>query len=455
MKSEENRHVEQVFCVGITLNINICKLNHQVLPSFKFSFPKAQKMSHQQQPHVAGRRPSSASRRSTPTKQEYYVSANNDQEKYQHQDEYDVDPNYSYNNNNINDVDYDEYVRNHEYQQEQQQKQKQWSNQSSRRNSGSYAVQEQQTRQQPQNHQSNAATTQQQQQKQPVHQKRYAVDPALAKLEEELYTERMQRDDLEKRVIMFEEQEAAQRLEDEEAHQRRILEMFVTAALIKEDRKQVFKQQLQSLEALSHPSVVEQLEKVAKHIQVERSVVDALSKQQEAKMHAIRVDAAKEREKYGFYRTMLIRRMRQLEEHCKMVCGTDHWLLRLAPNLAADGDRPFNSVSGLKIQQTPAARNFYQQQQQQQGSEYHGDHHVDNEDGDRVGGGVGPSSSISPSLLQYPTNAVGGVDGRRYSHQNQNRQLLDQVGYQMSGPAGDFATKVLLGSVSPAPQQTE
>ena len=32
-----------------------------------------------------------------------------------------------------------------------------------------------------------------------------------------------------------------------------------------------------------------------------------------------------------------------------------------------------------------------------------------------------------------------------------NNSHYDQAGYQMSGPAGEFATKVLMGSVSPAP----
>jgi hypothetical protein len=183
-------------------------------------------------------------------------------------------------------------------------------------------------------------------------------DPELLYLEEQLYTERFKRDDAERRLLMFEEKCSAERLEDEEAHQRRILEMYVSAALLRSDRQEAFQKQLTSLETLGHPAVVEQLEKTHQHIEVERSVVDALRHQLDARTAAIRANAAKEREKTNFYRTMLIRRMRQLEEHVRMVCGADHWLLRLAPDLA-DRDKPFTTVTGLTVQQSPAAKVFY------------------------------------------------------------------------------------------------
>jgi hypothetical protein len=179
---------------------------------------------------------------------------------------------------------------------------------------------------------------------------------AIAQLEEAILIERLTRGDLERALLEKEERAAAERVAEDEAHRRRLMEMLVVAGQLHEDRRTEFQREKHAVQHSCTPAVVEQLEKVAHHTEVERSVVDALRRQLEARLSAQRVEATKEREKVQFYRTMLIRRMRQMEEHVRMVCGADHWLLRL-PDLA-DKERPFTSVSGFAVQASPAAKVF-------------------------------------------------------------------------------------------------
>jgi hypothetical protein len=179
-----------------------------------------------------------------------------------------------------------------------------------------------------------------------------AARRALAALEERVFDERLRRDVSERRLLLHEERCAAERIEDDEAHRRRLLEMFVAAGVLRDDRREAQRRERAAIEALARPAVVEQLDRVGQHVAVERSIVDALRRQLEARTAAGRAAAAKEREKVGFYRTMLIRRLRQLEDHVRFVCGADHWLLRM-PDLA-DNATPFMTASGLRLQPSAA-----------------------------------------------------------------------------------------------------
>jgi hypothetical protein len=177
----------------------------------------------------------------------------------------------------------------------------------------------------------------------------------VAKLEIQLDAERQSRARTERRLLEFEERAAADKIAADQQHRRRLMEMLLVAGQLHEDRKTEAARDKMAVHNSATPAVVEQLHKTAHNTEVERAMVEALRRQMEAKLSLQRAEAAKEREKVQFYRTMLIRRMRELEKHVRML-SPEHWLLRL-PDLA-DADKPFTSVSQFAVQASPAAKNF-------------------------------------------------------------------------------------------------